>query len=458
MHVAILEAEDDFDGWRTAARNLAAARVPASEIVWQVGDRPTDLFGGAPAPAGEAPALRLPSAFVHMLERVILHRDPERFGLLYGLMVRVAADPRLLHDQADPALCRVQAMFQTIRRDMHKMRAFLRFREVEVDGEPRFMGWFEPEHHIVRANAAFFVGRFTAMRWSILTPQSSIHWDGETVTEGPGAQRSDAPEGDPLEDVWRTYYRSTFNPARLMPGAMLKEMPKKYWKNMFETALVPELIAGAQAREAGMIAKGRTVPARNGAKPWDLLREEATTCRRCPLWKPATQTVFGEGPLDAEIMVVGEQPGDQEDLSGQPFVGPAGEVFDKALAAAGIDRSRVYVTNAVKHFKFEPRGKRRIHAKPGVGEIDACRWWVEQERAILRPRVTIAMGGTAARSLLGRAVTVTRERGRPVAMPDGGEAWVTVHPSYLLRLTDENRADHEFASFVADLKMAALRL
>lgn len=242
-----------------------------------------------------------------------------------------------------------------------------------------------------------------------------------------------------------------------MVGAMVKEMPKKYWKNMFETALLPELIAGAQAREAGMIAQARTAPVRNGAKPWDLLRDEAASCRRCPLWKPATQTVFGEGPLDAEIMVVGEQPGDHEDLSGRPFVGPAGEVFDKALAAAGIDRSRGYVTNAVKHFKFEPRGKRRVHAKPGVDEIDACRW-IDQERAILRPRMTIAMGGTAARSVLGQAVTVGRERGRSVVMPDGDEAWVTVHPSYILRLADRQEAEWQFSLFVQDLRAASLRL
>ncbi len=154
------------------------------------------------------------------------------------------------------------------------------------------------------------------------------------------------------------------------------------------------------------------------------------------------------------MMVVGEQPGDQEDLAGRPFVGPAGQVFDRAMAEAGIDRSRVYVTNAVKHFKFEPRGKRRIHAKPGVGEIDACRWWIEQERGILRPQMTVALGATAARSLTGKTVTISRERGRVVTLADGKAAWITVHPSYLLRLPDKIQADEEFARFVEDLKGA----
>ena len=188
---------------------------------------------------------------------------------------------------------------------------------------------------------------------------------------------------------------------------------------------------------------------------WEALRDEAMGCTRCDLYRSATQTAFGEGPVDARLMFVGEQPGDQEDLAGRPFVGPAGQLFDRALAAAGIDRARVYVTNAVKHFKFEPRGKRRIHAKPDGGEIAACRWWIEHERKLIRPAMTVAMGATAARSLLGRVVTIGRERGRPIALAEGGAGWITVHPSYLLRMPDRAVAEVEFGKFVADLKGAA---
>jgi DNA polymerase len=182
---------------------------------------------------------------------------------------------------------------------------------------------------------------------------------------------------------------------------------------------------------------------------WDAVREEAKGCTRCPLYQDATQTVFGEGPLDAPLMFVGEQPGDQEDLAGRPFVGPAGQLFDRALAEAGVDRSAAYVTNAVKHFKFERRGKRRIHSKPDGGEIDACRWWLEQERALLRPQITVALGATAARSLFGRVVTISAMRGSPHQARDGGETWVTVHPSFLLRVRDDREA--EYARFVEDL-------
>src|SRR5690348_3435916 len=190
---------------------------------------------------------------------------------------------------------------------------------------------------------------------------------------------------------------------------------------------------------------------------WEALFEEARGCRRCELYKFATQTVFGEGPLDARIMFVGEQPGDQEDIAGRPFVGPAGALFDAALEKAGIERSTVYVTNAVKHFKFVAKGKRRIHNKPDVGEITACRWWIEHERALIRPPVTVALGATAARSLIGKTVTISKVRGAPLALEDGSECWVTVHPSSLLRMPDPEKRREGRALFLRDLKLIKAR-
>ncbi len=462
MRVVTLPLPDDFDAWRDAARDLAAAELPPDDIVWQVGDVPTDLFAGEsnarPTPAASA-GFSVSRAFIDLARSAILSSDPERFALLYTLLTRLRREPKLMDDRADRLVRRLDELAKHVRRDIHKMRAFLRFREVQDAEGSRYVAWFEPEHHIVRANAAFFVNRFASMRWSILTPEVSLHWDGKALSEGPGAAKGDAPDGDPTEEVWKTYYASIFNPARVKIGAMLKEMPRKYWKNMPETALVSQLIAGAQARESGMIETARAAPrdagpGGNSRIAWEALRDEAAGCTRCPLYKPATQTVFGEGPIDAAMMFVGEQPGDQEDLAGRPFVGPAGQVFDRAMADAAIDRSRVYVTNAVKHFKFEQRGKRRIHAKPGGGEIDACRWWIEQERMLIRPQVTVALGATAARSLFGRVMTIGRERGRPMTLPEGGTAWITVHPSYLLRLPDKVQAEEEFGRFVEDLKMA----
>lgn len=185
------------------------------------------------------------------------------------------------------------------------------------------------------------------------------------------------------------------------------------------------------------------------------LREEAADCTRCHLYKYATQTVFGEGPEDARIVMVGEVPGDQEDLQGKPFVGPAGKLLDRALEEAGVDRRQVYVTNAVKHFKFERRGKKRIHKTPERPEIEACKWWLERELAVLKPELVVALGGTAGRAIYGRAVKVLSERGKVSQDPRGFRLLLTVHPSMILRIPDEEGKQRAFADLVRDLKKAA---
>ena len=195
---------------------------------------------------------------------------------------------------------------------------------------------------------------------------------------------------------------------------------------------------------------------RDEAAPRSLkaLREAECICRRCGLYKHATQAVPGEGPARAPLMLIGEQPGNDEDLAGHPFVGPAGRVLDKALQEAGIDRKQVFVTNAVKHFKHEMRGKRRLHKRPDPGEIDACRWWQHIERELVKPKLMVALGATAARSVFDRVITINKVRGRVLPVPDGGNALVTIHPSYLLRLQEERDKEREYAHFIEDLGVA----
>ncbi len=197
-------------------------------------------------------------------------------------------------------------------------------------------------------------------------------------------------------------------------------------------------------------------PDADGPEPRSLTeaRRLAATCTRCDLYKNATQTVFGEGPISARIMLVGEQPGDQEDLAGRPFVGPAGRVLDHALEAAGIDRKAIYLTNGVKHFKNEPRGKKRLHKRPDAAEIDICRWWLDLERRFVHPAVIVALGASALHALTGRTATVSSLRGRPSRLPGGATLIATIHPSYLLRMPDRAAAEVEFGRFVADLKQA----
>lgn len=257
MQVIRLEREDDFDGWRAAARALAAEQVPPSQVLWQVGDHATDLFAiGARSDLPDT-TLTVPKDFMALARSVLLHRDPQRFNLLYALLLRVVRQPQVLQDRADRQVSLLRRMQQGVGRDIHKMHAFIRFRELADGEDTRFVAWFEPDHHILRAVAGFFVNRFATMCWSILTPDGSLHWDRRSLSEGPAASKTDAPGDDPVEAVWKSYYAATFNPARVNPRAMLKEMPKKYWHALPEAALISGLIAGAGRREQEMLAAAR---------------------------------------------------------------------------------------------------------------------------------------------------------------------------------------------------------
>jgi probable DNA metabolism protein len=463
MREVALESPADFEGWRDCARALIGAGVPPVEVAWQSDER--TLFDPPPVPVGEAgPSFSVPARFVELARDVVCHRDPDRFGLLYRILWRVKHEnARLLDDTLDPDVARVERLAKTVRREIHKMHAFVRFREVTTDDGPRYVAWFEPEHHVVEAAAPFFMRRFAGMRWSILTPERSVHWDGRELSFSSGAHRADAPADDALEEDWRAYYRSIFNPARLNVAQMRAEMPQRYWRNLPEAREIGQLIGAAPAREAAMIAAPPTAPilrrgyeasqaAQVGAGTLDGLKAAARGCQNCPLHAAATQTVFGEGPADAEVMLVGEQPGDQEDLEGRPFVGPAGQLLDRALAEAGLERGQLYLTNAVKHFKHLPRGKRRIHQKPDAGEIQRCRWWLEQERALVKPRLVVALGASAAQALLGRQVKVTTARGEIQPLDEASQLLITVHPSYLLRLPDPAARAAEYGRFVQDLQ------
>jgi DNA polymerase len=473
MHHVTLDSETDFDGWRKAARALALNRVTPAEVSFSVEGRQPELFDQPATERASAPpgSFNVPAAFVELAQSAILNRDPQRFALLYRLLWRLRAHHELLQLATDPDVAQVQALAKAVRRDQHKMQAFVRFREIGREPNNRFVAWFEPEHHIVEATAPFFARRFADMAWSILTPDVCAHWDGHAVSFTPGVNRAEAPSEDRLEEMWLTYYASIFNPARLKVKTMQAEMPKKYWKNLPEAALIQPLIATAERDKRAMIAEAprdprsspqrREPPMTTSTSQHDslaTLRAEAAACRACPLWKDATQTVFGEGPTRASVMLVGEQPGDKEDLAGHPFVGPAGQMLDRALAEAGIDRGKVYVTNAVKHFKFVPRGKIRLHQKPTTPEIKACRQWYERELALVRPTLVVALGATAAQSVLGRITPINHSRGRLIENEGEARVLVTVHPSYLLRLPDAEAKAREYQRFVEDLKIVAAHL
>ncbi|MEJ2604243.1 MAG: UdgX family uracil-DNA binding protein [Gammaproteobacteria bacterium] len=465
----VLDTAEGYEAWRERARRLILASVPPENTTWRERHATPDLFGAetdVPRPPRTRRTILVPKAFPRLAERVVCHADPRRYELLYRLLWRLQSERSLLEIASDPDVGLAAAMARSVRRDMHKMKAFVRFRRVRDVANEAYVAWFEPEHHILTAVAPFFVRRYTGMQWSLLTPLASAHWDGRALSFGPGAARSDCPDGDALEEHWRVYYASIFNPARLKVDAMRAEMPVKNWRNLPEARLIPALVRNGERARQGPPAG--PLPSPGKARQWirlDVMPEERPTdldalggclqaCRRCPIGAEATQAVPGEGPADAQLMLVGEQPGDREDLTGRPFVGPAGRLLDEALAAAGIRRDRVFVTNAVKHFKFRLQGKRRLHQKPDAGEIDHCRWWLGLEIAMIRPRAIVALGATAARSLLGRSVKIGDHRGSAMALEDGTPVWITVHPSYVLRLPASADRERELRHFVADLRRA----
>ncbi|MFG3594933.1 UdgX family uracil-DNA binding protein [Bradyrhizobium sp. RDI18] len=452
MHHIILDSQTDFDGWRKAARALALNDVKPSDVSWRVADDAPELFASI-APPLEPPqgTFNVPARFVELAEIAILHRNPERFALLYRLLWRLRTHHDLLELAADPDVAEITAMAKAVRRDEHRMHVLVRFREIGREQKSHFVAWFEPEHHIVELAAPFFARRFADMPWSILTPDLCAHWDGYVISFTPGVSRSEAPSAGRLEETWRRYYASIFNPARPTVKTMQKEMPRNYGWNLPEASSIKPLIESAGRKASD---KASEMP-RKHADDLETLREEAADCRACHLYKNATQTVFGEGRQTARIMLVGEQPGDKEDLAGKPFVGPAGQMLDRALDEAGIDRRTVYVTNAVKHFKFVPRGKIRLHQKPNTPEIKACRQWYERELAAIKPDLVVAMGATAAQSVFGKITPINKNRGRAIDLDDGTRALVTVHPSYLLRLPDADAKAREYRRFVQDLKIAA---
>jgi probable DNA metabolism protein len=460
--------QPDFESWRTTARRLRMQTVPPQDVLWS--DAVVDP-GVLPAlcspPIVSTPAAvpRVPAEFMPLARTVSLHREPTRWSLLYRLLWRLTHDePDLLKITIDDDVNLAMKMDKAVRRDIHKMHAFVRFRKVTDDIGEQMVAWHRPDHLIVPNVGPWFARRFAAMRWTILTPDASVAWDLQDLEYGPGVPASAAPRADAVEDLWKAYYAATFNPARVKVKAMKKEMPVRHWATMPETDLIEDLLKQASPRVETMMAKSKASAAKTttlSAAPFvppdrslPVLEKAASICKGCDLYCHATQTVFGEGPETAGVMFVGEQPGDKEDLAGKPFIGPAGQMFNKGLDDAGIDRSEAYVTNAVKHFKFEQQGERRIHAKPNAREMAACRPWLEAEIATVRPKLIVCLGATAAQSLMGPQFRITRDRGQIFDDTPWAPAVIaTNHPSAILRVPDADARAEAYAHFVADLKI-----
>ncbi|MDB3935275.1 UdgX family uracil-DNA binding protein [Granulosicoccus sp.] len=457
----------DFHSWLKPARRCLANSIPPNSV-WWTEDRSKMRITKNSHYTGDP-------AFMQDAKAASCHSSDDRWALLYSILWRMNHDePQLLELAGDSEVTLLRNYSKAVARDVHKMKAFVRFRKVEGE-PPRFVSWFEPEHYIVEYAAPFFKRRFANMQWSILTPVGCVHWEGEgNLWFSEAVDQQVAPANDQFEDAWRVYYKSIFNPARLKVTAMQSEMPKKYWKNLPEAQEIQALISSAENKTRSMIDQVKdNDKLQCGARPshpdqlvqekilnaslsaLQATRLKASLCSDCPQASAATQTVFGMGPEDARIMIIGEQPGDQEDLQGIPFTGPAGQLLSAALKRAGIDRDQCYLTNAVKHFGFVPRGKRRIHKRPDASVVSACGHWLQKELQIVDPDIVIYLGATAASTRFGRHVRVENDRGHLI-QAENRKHLITAHPSSILRLQPGLTQQSAYVKFVNDLKQCSV--
>ncbi|SAI69524.1 bacteriophage-type DNA polymerase [Bordetella ansorpii] len=453
-----------YADWRRQALHALAAGWPPDAITWT--EQANDAAGqmtldhaaaeagvAEPAPShGAVPQVRISKDLAELLRDAALFRSSRRWAFLYRVLWRWQQGDRAVASAADEDGAQLNRMAKAVRRAKHDMIAYVRFHRRDGDAVPEYLSWYEPDHDVLAYAAGHFAKRMGTSSWCIGTPQGAALWDGRALhltgtppdadTMRAGARR------DQIEPLWLVYYKSIFNPARLNETALQQRMPVRFWKGLPEGPLIPGMIAEARngARRVGQTGtvgemRGKPIAMDAGAaQPVRAAPTSLDQCRRCELWRHATQAVAGEGPDAARLMVIGEQPGDQEDLAGRAFAGPAGQVLDEALRRAGVPRDSLYLTNAVKHFKWIARGTRRMHKTPAQREVEACSHWLNQELSRVRPAVIVTLGATALNAVLGRGASLQQTLHQPVRV---GDAWLlaTWHPSYALRLQDDQARD-----------------
>jgi DNA polymerase len=446
----------DYAQWRDVARPLLSARIPPEDTEW----RPGQSFAPPESALPAATPLRLSRQLVELLQTISCFRHDGRWDLMYRLAFRSLRQPHLLEDAADPDVHRAMQMQSAVNREVHKMHAFVRFREMtDEHGAKKYFAWFEPTHHVLRLGAPFFCKRFPNMEWLIATPDGTALWQNGELQFVATPDKSTLPKADAHEGLWRTYYRNICNVSRINPPAMRREMPQRYWRNLPESVEIQALLRDGKSsfeqrqREVLDVELAKARAAQRALVDLPDYTGGPTACRRCDIWRHATQAVLGEGSTTASIMLVGEQPGDEEDLRGRPFVGPAGRVLDDALKKAGLERNELYITNAVKHFKWQPRGKRRLHQRPEMTELAACNHWLDAEVSQINPRIIVALGASALRAVAGLTDSIESARQLQIPHASGAQVVCTYHPSAILR-ADSGSAEQLRTHLVGDLRRA----
>ncbi len=453
MNSTIIQVSD-FDDWRNNARLCLVQHLKPNDIDWQdVGEAQSNLFSNELESFNllqeqSNESIKIPKAFIEIAKIVACHRNPQKWSLLYNVLWNlVYGEKYILNIATHPIMHEIYNMKKSVGRDMHKMKAFVRFEKIIIENNECYMAWYKPQHNIIKVVAPFFQNRFKIMQWAIMTPDGSAKWDGKKLSFSDIKLNDiDNKSKDSTVELWKTYYSAIFNPARIKIKAMLREMPRRYWETMPETQMITSILKDAPKRVNKMLSysEGSLISANDflpKEKTYHSLSQAAQRCEGCPLFKCATQTVFGHGKNDSEIMFVGEQPGNTEDEIGQPFVGPAGNVLMRILEDLNIDREQFYFTNAVKHFKFKNVNNKRLHVSPSTKEIVACKPWLMSEIDIIKPKFIICLGITASRAILGYGFNMKLNRGKIVNYNETIKAIATYHPSSILRVTDEYQKD-----------------
>lgn len=460
----IVTIEPTFESWRTKARSLLEEKIHFDNIVWQTSDSKSLLDLLVDSAGVKSSVISIPREFMQDAQFVSAYNDDSTWNLLYRLVFRIVYEEKnLMNNALDNDVLDFDRRKKQVSRDLHKMKAFVRFREIKsdkkTDKESIYMAWHRPDHRVLRFAAPFFKDRFNGMNWIIFTEDESMSWINNELSFGPGISQKEAEAYDEMEELWKTYYASIFNPARLKIKMMKQELPVRHWKTLPEAQIIDQLIDEAPKRLEEFYESQRTqalqfVPS-NVSSLFEL-KAKLPTCSACTICSKSTAPVFGEGSERAEIVFVGEQPGLEEDIAGKPFVGPAGRLFMDALQKSGIKRDEVYLTNAVKAFKWKDSNGIKKHVNPSSFEISACRPWIKTELEMIKPKILVCLGASAAQSVFGKTMKVKDSQGKVFKTSLCDHTIILPHPSAILRMPDQaerEKMHHEFITGIKSLRI-----
>lgn len=444
---------EDFKRWREQARTYLREGIPPENTHWGQGFH---LFQETPKSLKSVAFPKVPAEFFKLARLMACARFDGRWTLLYRLLFRLNHEnPYLLKISIDPDVQHANQLAKSVERDIHKMHAFVRFKKVEKDNLETYVAWHQPEHLIIELATPFFVRRFGDKPWSIFTPDASAHWDLQELKFSEGLSQNEFHHRDDFDDLWKIYYRSIYNPARLKIKMMKSEMAPKYWSSLPETDIIHELIRDTPKRLQNISQSEHSQAQIPENASWSELRQSAQYCKACPLALHTQNTVFGEGDLSSKLMIVGDFPEKPEDLQSKVFTGPTEEILNEALKAAGLCREKVYITNAVKHFKQDTDQKSQNHFKAGGSEIHACKPWLEAEIALIQPKVILALGITAGISLYGRLVRIQDELTKPHHTSSyASTLLISWHPAVIFNAPSTEEKQKRFQDLVNSLRLA----